>query len=734
MFLFMRVSRVLGQFWFKPQMAGHLRASEVPSDGESEGQEVNQHRVAQGLISAGPPNVQLPWEQGIFRDIFAPRPVVSLDWPEPKVLVNVDEAELSSTPGPSVLQDKDKTPITGVFSSSPGANVFSKVIKCKKKDEPFEEAVAGMWLKNTQMWKQLFEASPSTTFAKTLQELDEEEKMLSLRDMFGSKSPHTIQKRASTLLRLFRWLQKQADVQGTSVEEPLLPSEEAVYKFCREISHRKKGKLAPQSVVQALKFVKFVLSIPNVENSISPRVQGLADRVAGEHEPTHQARDLTVLEVRFLEECVWNAELHIVDRFAAGVFLFQIFSRNRWSDIRHVRSLEFDFLEIGPEICGFLEGRAREVKQSNKKKKLSLFMPLVAPVRGVHPTVVWAKEWQKVAAEAGIVLSKTPVGPLLPATAPDGAWLQRSIDSAEASNWLTGLLRNRDPSTARVTTHSLKHTALGWLSKYGIVGETQTLLAHHSTGALSTLAYSRDALSGPLRQLEEMLKQVREGSFCPDATRSGYFARAQGSEAGASVDLGSWLPISKAGSLDGLPANSESTHEPLPATAEGFEDDFLGVGPLCSSQGKVFESPSAMPVLEASAPSVAEGDESPSKESEELDRLATVTSGLCEALFDKDDTQGADDDEEAEISPTTSADGSSEETSDGASSEEKEEPASTLSLPEGWSAIQNKKSTMLHLYKVGQTTLKCGKWISVNFVEMEKPSAKWLQCSRCFQE
>ena len=519
-------------------------------------------------------------------------------------------------------------------------------------------------------------------------------------------------------------------MQGTSVEEPLLPSEQAVYKFCREISHRKKGKLAPQSVVQALKFVKFVLSIPDVENSISPRVQGLADRVAGEHEPTHQARDLTVLEVRFLEECVWNAELHIVDRFAAGVFLFQIFSRNRWSDIRHVRSLEFDFLEIGPEICGFLEGRAREVKQSNKKKKLSLFMPLVAPVRGVHPTVVWAKEWQKVAAEAGIVLSKTPVGPLLPATAPDGAWLQRSIDSAEASNWLTGLLRNRDPSTARVTTHSLKHTALGWLSKYGIVGETQTLLAHHSTGALSALAYSRDALSGPLRQLEEMIKQVREGSFCPDATRSGYFARAQGSEAGASVDLGSWLPISKAGSLDGMPANSESTHEPLPATVEGFEDDFLGVGPLCSSQGKVFESPSAMPVLEASAPSVAEGDESPSKESEELDRLATVTSGLCEALFDKDDTQGADDNEEAEIS----ADGSSEETSDGASSEEKEEPASTLSLPEGWSAIQNKKSTMLHLYKVGQTTLKCGKWISVNFVEMEKPSAKWLQCSRCFQE
>ena len=154
---------------------------------------------------------------------------------------------------------------------------------------------------------------PVHQFCQKLQELDEEEKMLSLRDMFGSESPHTIQKRASTLLRLFRWLQRQADAQGTSVEEPLLPSEEAVYKFCREISHSKKGKRAPQSMVQALKFVKLLLSIPDVENSISPRVRGLADRVAGEHEPTHQARDLTVLQVKFPAEWVGNTELHVVE-------------------------------------------------------------------------------------------------------------------------------------------------------------------------------------------------------------------------------------------------------------------------------------------------------------------------------------------------------------------------------------------------------------------------------------
>ena len=116
----------------------------------------------------------------------------------------------------------------------------------------------------------------------------------------------------------------------------------------------------------------------------------------------------------------------------------------------------------------------------------------------------------------------------MPAIGPDGGWLKRTVDSQEASDWLTKLLQKRDPSLSRVTTHSLKHTTLGWLSKLGIYGETQTLLAHHSTGALSTLAYSRDALSGPLRKLETLLHQVRTGVFCPDSTRSGYWKAAPG--------------------------------------------------------------------------------------------------------------------------------------------------------------------------------------------------------------
>ena len=78
--------------------------------------------------------------------------------------------------------------------------------------------------------------------------------------------------------------------------------------------------------------------------------------MAGEHEPSNQARDLTVLEVVFLEQCLADTSLHLLDRFAAGVFLFQIYARNRWSDIRFVKTLEFDILQLEGATRGYIEG------------------------------------------------------------------------------------------------------------------------------------------------------------------------------------------------------------------------------------------------------------------------------------------------------------------------------------------------------------------------------------------
>ena len=67
--------------------------------------------------------------------------------------------------------------------------------------------------------------------------------MSSLRDIFGSKSPHTVEKRATSLVRFLKWLQSAAFLDEEAVEEPLAPSEASVYRFCQHVSAGAKGKL-----------------------------------------------------------------------------------------------------------------------------------------------------------------------------------------------------------------------------------------------------------------------------------------------------------------------------------------------------------------------------------------------------------------------------------------------------------------------------------------------------------
>ena len=365
------------------------------------------------------------------------------------------------------------------------------------------------------------------------------------------------------------------------------------------------------------------------------------------------------------------------------------------------------------------------MKQSNRKKKQTLFMPLVAPVRGVHPTIVWGVAWKDVASKVGRRFDVAPLGPLLPAVDAEGQWLKRTVDSQEASAWLTQLLRKRDPSMERVTTHSLKHTPLGWLSKYGIYGETQTLLSHHSTGALSTLAYSRDALSGPLRQFERLLKQIRLGAFSPDSTRSGYWTggRSQGPES----TVGSWedvtatsnfsnsaLPVLQTGKAASFQPEAPLFGEPSVLTGEGIADESL---PPATDE----DSPSGAPVNDSSAASEQDQAELLRSDSNSLE--AQLAEGVGEALLLQE--------EDYVRSPALSSDFSDGCASDRDSGDD-ETGAADLQLPDGFVAVQNIKSTMLHLCREGGTALKCGPWVSSNFERLDKPTTVWVRCSKCF--
>ena len=132
-----------------------------------------------------------------------------------------------------------------------------------------------------------------------------------------------------------------------------------------------------------------------------------------------QARVLSVQEVCALESFLSHEKNTIVDRFAAGCFLFALFSRSRWSDLRCIYGYAADILEIEGKITGYLEYKTRRHKTARLGQKQGLPMPLVAPVWGVGKTA-WVLEFIKVSKLAERPLDTLHNVPLLPAPTEDG--------------------------------------------------------------------------------------------------------------------------------------------------------------------------------------------------------------------------------------------------------------------------------------------------------------------------
>ena len=71
----------------------------------------------------------------------------------------------------------------------------------------------------------------------------------------------------------------------------------------------------------------------------------------------------------------------------------------------------------------------------------------------------------------------------------------------------------------RVSTHSMKSTAISWTSKYGLSFEARALLARHSSSVSNpTAMYSRDLLSPVLRSFIDVIERISDGQFAPDRT------------------------------------------------------------------------------------------------------------------------------------------------------------------------------------------------------------------------
>ena len=344
---------------------------------------------------------------------------------------------------------------------------------------------------------------------------DDESQMNLLNQVFAGKSTATLTKRANTLLRYLQFFK------GLGEQEPFLPLDcELLYKYLQHLRDAQKFS-AIRDMMQCVSFCYHVAGMPALDVAEFPWIKGITRDSFMHRKALRQSRTLTVREVVALENFVIADTGHPMDRFAAGVFLFMLYSRARSSDIRNLDAAKID---VGPVDSrhGYFEFETQDHKNARITRAMGIPLILVASLYGLADKN-WALKFVELGESFGLLFGKAFTGPLLPGVSSSGALMKRPVSSQEKTVWLNNILKRItvDPKPG-LTSHGLKATCLAWASKAGLSEEDRRILGNHAmSGKKSMTVYSRDIISAPLRWLEGVLSDIRHGNFLPDASRSG---------------------------------------------------------------------------------------------------------------------------------------------------------------------------------------------------------------------
>jgi hypothetical protein len=300
----------------------------------------------------------------------------------------------------------------------------------------------------------------------------------------------------------------------------------------------------------SISFATHVLGLlGGLEVCSSKRIDGAVKLHYEKRAKVRQRPPLTADQVRTLERVVTSSNKSVYDRVMAGYFLMLLYGRLRFSDGERITGMRLELVHVDSKPVGFLECAAERTKTSISLERKVRYLPIAIPVQCLTEPA-WLPVWDKLRAEQGLMASGKSGGnfPVMPSPAVGGGWSQAQLNVTPAGEWLRNLLKNTETvGDIRVATHSCKATLLAWSARAGFDHDVRRLLGYHSGSAdQSMLVYSRDAMSHPLRLLVDLIGKVAGGSFDPDLTRSGMFAR----EAGASQDAGDDIDSSSCGSED----------------------------------------------------------------------------------------------------------------------------------------------------------------------------------------
>ena len=461
--------------------------------------------------------LKMPWEVGIFRDIFSDEPV-----PQPLVPAMEISADCPFEFGvePQLVAEK----VAEAASSTSAHPVFAACVSCAN-GKLYAERRAN--LRDAAISKLLIVLKHRLTASVTGRHIlalgDETLQAEGARSIVdavvGVRSPATLVKRANSLLSFLRWVAHACDDGADPFCEGVL------WQFFTFLKDTSAPATRADSTLSAMRFAHFVLGFDGLATAVtSRRLVGISEIMLSGKRLLKQATVLTVAQVLGLHSALKNRNLHVMDRAVVGYILFSLYGRCRNSDFQSIHSIETDFGPDGGfvviETCNHKAGRLAALK--------TRLLPILIPARGVNGEI-WVADALQVLCEAGVNLENPIDGPLLPAPAGEsGTFLGRNLMSSEVSAMLRSFLGVPNTSSGDnaplFSSHSLKATTLAWAARHGLSPATRSLLGRHTSCLNETFSvYSRDLMVSPVVELQRVIDDIASGNFSPDEQRSRFF-------------------------------------------------------------------------------------------------------------------------------------------------------------------------------------------------------------------
>ena len=260
---------------------------------------------------------------------------------------------------------------------------------------------------------------------------------------------------------------------------------------------------------------------------VSSRVLGVAKTMYLEKRPLKQAPPLPVDLVWGMENLMFAASVPTKYKCIIGFHLFCLYASSRFGDAARAKGLVLD-------MAGhmyLLESGTMHYKTAMTSDRKTTILPLLALGTALHE-FPWSPEWLE--ARKDQCLDASPF--LMPALSEvTDEWLPRPMTTGEGAYWMRDFLCMSGVSEGRAaqySCHSLKCTALSWVSKAGVMtAHERKIMGHHwDTENAMPLTYSRDALSSVMEKLYRVVTAIKQGDFSPDASRAARIAAATGGE------------------------------------------------------------------------------------------------------------------------------------------------------------------------------------------------------------